>query len=256
MRSTFSFPHPFSSGKLSAHIGSVTFLPLSIVSVGHSGLTWSSVSLWFRGAHCGLTDLNSPFCCWQGQEGVLHDLGWRFCSVVFSSCELLTFHSWLLVLDSLINPDHWEIAVLCWVDWVNTGPGVVATKEQKQGEDRDTAISYSEAKSPACEAIKQHTNGGQAEPWAGWVSVLQRHLPHSHHPEEVRILLGMLLNPVIVRHFSSYSLELGGAYLPIVLRLGSSHTWLLRLSEVRPCRQPISGSARIRSEAFPLCSPC
>lgn len=58
---TFSFPHPFPSGKLPAHIGSVSSLSLSIISVRHSSLTWSPVSLWFRGAHCGLTDLNPPF---------------------------------------------------------------------------------------------------------------------------------------------------------------------------------------------------
>ena len=44
------------------------------------------------------------------------------------------------------------------MDEVNTGPGVVATKEQAQGKDRDTAIS--EAKSPACGAIEQQMEVG------------------------------------------------------------------------------------------------
>lgn len=48
------------------------------------------------------------------------------------------------------------------MDKVNTGPGVVATKEQEQGKDRDTAIS--EAKSPACGAIGQLAIGGRSEP--------------------------------------------------------------------------------------------
>lgn len=53
------------------------------------------------------------------------------------------------------------------MDGVNAGPGVVATKEEEQEEERDTAISYSEAKSPACEAMEQHTNGGWLRPGQG-----------------------------------------------------------------------------------------
>lgn len=139
---------------------------------------------------------------------------WDFALWFVLLLDYLPFTSDPQVLVCLINLYHWEITVLCWVDWVNTGPGVVATKQQEQGKGRDTAISYSDAKSPG-----PQTNGGRAEPWAGWVSALQRHPPHSHHPEEVRILLRM---PLQSRHpwtfFSSYALELGRslpAYIPL-----------------------------------------